>query len=124
VKITHDEGKTWQECPIPKSNGLVHPNVLRLGDRSYVVFLRSRYADYIYSAHSIDGCHWSEPAKTSLPNNNASIQATLLKSGHIVMAFDNSSGPETEHKPRTAPRVPLSIALSTDGGKTCSHVRD
>jgi predicted neuraminidase len=124
VEITHDEGKTWQEYRIPKSNGLVHPNVLRLGARSYIVFLRSRYADYIYSAQSIDGCHWSEPAKTSLPNNNASIQAYLLKNGHIVMAFDNSSGPDAEHKPRTAPRVPLSIALSTDGGKTWSHVRD
>lgn len=124
TKITSDQGKTWRECRIPHSEGLVHPNVIKLTDHSYVVFLRSRYADWIYRATSPDGCEWTVPAKTTLPNNNASIQATRLRNGDIVMAFDNSSGPENEHKPRTAPRVPLSVAISRDEGKTWVAVRD
>jgi predicted neuraminidase len=124
VKISPDHGKTWRECRLPHSNGLVHPNVLRLSATSYVVFLRSRYADWIYRATSTDGCRWTDPVKTVLPNNNASIQATRLRNGDIVMAFDNSSAPGNERKPQTGPRVPLSVAISKDDGKTWSAVRD
>ncbi|HEV2275256.1 MAG TPA: sialidase family protein [Acidobacteriaceae bacterium] len=124
VKISNDQGKTWRECRIPDSEGLVQPSVVKLRRHAYLVFLRSRYADFIYQASSSDGCIWSKPVPTALPNNNASIQAARLSDGHLVMAFDNSSTQAGRTKPQTAKRFPLSVALSVDEGKTWRWVRD
>jgi predicted neuraminidase len=124
IQISKDSGKTWRECRIPKSDGLVQPSVVKLGAHSYIAFLRSRYADWIYRSTSSDGCAWTAPVPTKLPNNNASIQAARLKDGHLVIAFNNSSAPPGVRKPQTAPRMPLSVALSKDNGKTWIAVRD
>ncbi len=124
VELSKDDGKTWKECSIPSTSGLVHPDVLPLKDGTYLMLLRSRYADWIYRATSKDGCNWTAPVPTVLPNNNASIQARVLKDGHIVLAFNNVNAPKPGHKPGTGPRVPLSVALSTDNGQTWGWVRD
>ena len=124
TEISSDSGKTWHECKIPDSDGLVQPNVLKTGSHSYIAFFRSRFADWVYRSTSTDGCTWTPPVKTSLPNNNSSIQVALLRNGHMVIAFNNSSSPEGPRKPRTAPRVPLSVALSEDKGLTWTAVRD
>jgi predicted neuraminidase len=124
MEISSDSGKHWRECKVPDSDGLVHPSVLKVGVHSYVAFFRSRFADWIYRATSTDGCTWTSPVKTSLPNNNASIQVTRLRNGHMVVAFNNSSGPEGPRVGKTGPRVPLSVALSEDNGVTWTAVRD
>ncbi len=124
TKISADYGKTWRECRIPNSNGAVHPNVIRLTDSSYVMFFRSRFADWIYKSTSSDGCSWTAPAPTQLPNNNSSVQAALLGNGHLVLAFNNSSASTSGGKAQAAPRKPLSVALSEDGGKTWPWIRD
>lgn len=124
VQVSKDSGKTWHECRIPDSNGLVQPNIIKLKAHSYIAFFRSRFADWIYKSTSSNGCTWSPPVPTSLPNNNSSIQAVRLKNGDLVMAFNNSRGPMGKRKPQTARRWPLSVALSKDNGKTWSYVRD
>jgi predicted neuraminidase len=124
MEISSDSGKHWRECKVPDSGGLVHPNVLKVGAHSYVAFFRSRFADWVYRATSTDGCTWTPPVKTSLPNNNSSIQVARLRNGHMVIAFNNSSGPEGPHVGKTGPRVPLSVALSEDNGVTWTAVRD
>lgn len=124
TQISSDSGKTWHECKIPKSDGLVQPNVLKTGRHAYVAFFRSRYADWVYRSTSTDGCKWTAPVKTSLPNNNSSIQVVRLRDGHMVIAFNNSRGPEGPRTPRTAPRMPLSVAISKDKGLTWTAVRD
>lgn len=118
VKISHDRGENWKTCDIPESNALVQPSVVRLPDGSYVAFLRSRRADWIYRSTSRDGCRWSSPVTTSLPNNNASIQAVLLSNGHIALAFNDSPRVYVNGKPRPGARKPLALAISADGGKT------
>lgn len=150
VKISADQGKTWVEHTVPQSAGLVHMNVLKTSGGSLTAFFRSRWADRIYRSCSGDsGRTWSIPAPTLLPNNNASIQAAVLKSGHIAVVFNNRCSdqyrregnippwmdenefglPEaaSEHL-RSAvwgtPRVPLTIALSEDGGETWPYMRD
>jgi hypothetical protein len=40
------------------------------------------------------------------------------------MAFNNTRSEASGGRPRTAPRKPLSVALSEDGGETWSFVRD
>lgn len=127
--ISHDEGAHWTECLIPASEGKVQPTVASLAPGKLVAFFRSRASDNIFRSQSADGCHWSKPVKTELPNNNASVQVIRLKDGHLVMAFDNSAivrfGPDrTGAKPTAGLRKPLSLALSEDGGQTWSYVRD
>ena len=124
VKITRDGGETWKECEIPQSGGLVQPNVLKLRHGVFVAFFRSRFADFIYKSTSSDGCRWTAPIHTQLPNNNSSIQAVLLRNGHIVMAFNNTSSSNKREKTQAGPRKPLSVALSTDGGQTWPWIRD
>lgn len=124
VKISRDEGKTWIDCEVPGSDGLVQMDIVRLSPENLIAFFRSRYADWIYKSSSTDGCHWAPPRPTQLPNNNASIQVARLKDGHLVMAFNNAQATTTRGRPRTAPRKILSVALSVDDGKTWPWVRD
>lgn len=116
VEVSDDHGKTWHECVVPKTTpGLVQPNIIRLRSNSYVMFMRSRNADFVYRSTSSDGCHWTDPVATVLPNNNASVQGVKLRNGHLVLTFDNID---------EKLRFPLSIALSEDNGVTWKYVRD
>jgi predicted neuraminidase len=124
VKISKDLGATWSDCPVPDSNGYVQPSIVPLSKSSYVAFFRSRFADFIFRSTSTDGCTWSAPKATSLPNNNASIQAVGLKDGRIAVAFNNAHAANIIGKPSTGPRKPLTVALSSDGGNTWSASRD
>ena len=124
TEISKDSGKSWTECLLPKAEGLVQPTVVALKPGRYVSFFRSRVADWIYRSTSSDGCHWTQPEKTALPNNNASVQAFRLKDGAIVMAFDNSHTDHTGAHAVAGLRKPLSVGLSRDGGATWSEVRD
>jgi len=110
VKITSDGGKTWKECKVPKSNGLVQQSVVRLATGHFLGFFRSRYADFIYKNTSEDGCEWTVPTPTYLPNNNSSIQLAMLQDGSLVIAFNNSSAAVNRNKTGTSVRKPLSIA--------------
>ena len=124
VKITSDGGKSWTECKVPQSNGLVQQSVVRIANGRFVGFFRSRYADFIYKDTSANGCDWTAPLPTRLPNNNASVQVAVLRDRSLVIAFNNSSAGTTRGKPTTSVRKPLSIAVSRDGGNTWPWVRD
>ncbi|MCY8235234.1 sialidase family protein [Priestia endophytica] len=90
VKISKDEGNTWEEYEVPNSTGCVHMNIEKLDDGTLLALFRSRWADYIYSSYSTDnGRTWSEPKATELPNNNSSIQFTKLTNGHLALVFNN-----------------------------------
>lgn len=90
VKISKDEGNTWEEYEVPNSTGCVHMNIEKLDDGTLLALFRSRWADYIYSSYSTDnGRTWSEPKPTELPNNNSSIQFTKLANGHLALVFNN-----------------------------------
>lgn len=124
VEVSADSGKTWKECDVEGSGGFVQMTILKISDNSLIAFYRSRFADWIYQSESSDGCAWTAPHATKLPNNNASIQATRLKDGHLVMIFNNT---QAEFKPEhadTASRRILSVALSEDDGKTWPWIRD
>lgn len=124
VKISKDEGATWTNCEVPNSGGLVQMNIIKVKPDQLIAFFRSRYADWIYRSESSDGCQWSAPVATQLPNNNASIQAIRLSDGHFVMVFNNTQAGTTRDNPRTASRKIVSVALSTDNGKTWPWIRD
>ncbi|QDX28965.1 sialidase family protein [Dickeya poaceiphila] len=146
VKISSDRGQTWRESVVPNSTGCVHMNITLLKDGTLLALFRSRWADFIYRSHSTDGGEtWSEPEATNLPNNNSSIQVTTLDNGHLALVFNamNADGAterrlslydEIEDEEESdakmpeiatgrsafwgAPRAPMTLAISEDGGKT------
>jgi predicted neuraminidase len=122
--LSKDNGAHWSECLIPDSQGKVQPTVVALAPDRLVAFFRSRASDSIYRSQSSDGCQWSEPVRTALPNNNASVQVFRLQNGHLVMAFDNSAIDRSGPKPTGGLRKPLSLALSEDEGRSWKYVRD
>jgi predicted neuraminidase len=124
VEVSSDSGATWKECDIAGSGGYVQMNIVPLSPDRLIAFYRSRFADWIYKSESTDGCHWSAPQATTLPNNNASIQAVALKNGHVAMIFNNTQAELKPEHADTASRRILSLALSEDGGKTWPWIRD
>jgi predicted neuraminidase len=153
VRISADGGASWTEYEVPASTGCVHMNVEQLLDGSLLALFRSRWADNIYSSRSADrGRSWTAPVRTTLPNNNSSIQFTQLSNGHLALVFneisaeqaterraslyddiedDAGSGVEAvppEPGSRTAfwgtPRAPMTLAVSEDGGRTWPHRRN
>lgn len=106
----------WKFTPVPKSGDLVQPSVVRLqpSQPKLLGLFRDRRAKNIYSATSMDdGLTWSEPKASVLPNNNAGIEANILGTGEVVLAYN----------PQTSGRDPLGFAMSSDGGATWPHKR-
>ena len=110
---------SWTRTDIPMSNNLVQPSIIRLHNSTQLrVFFRDRNAESIHYADSNDdGLTWTTPKPTSLPNNNAGIEAYVLKSGAVIIAFNN-------HKGTSQPRSPLTVALSYDNGMTWPYHRN
>ena len=149
VMLSVDQGRTWTEHAVPDSTGTCHMCILDMQDGTLVAFYRSRWADFIHRSTSHDGGRtWTAPVPTVLPNNNASIQAIRLADGGIAMLFNESSaadatgrrlslyddigGEEAPAAPPStgrsafwgAPRAPMTLALSHDGGLTWPHRRN
>lgn len=145
VKISSDKGKTWRDVEVPGSLGCVHMNITPLHNGTLVALFRSRWADNVYYSQSVDnGESWSIPEASVLPNNNSSVQVTTLASGELALVFNHMSaegvldrrtslydeiddGDDSRKEPEVttgrtafwgAPRAPMTVAISADGGKT------
>ncbi len=140
VMRSADGGAHWAEHAVPGSQGCVHMAILDLQDGTLLALFRSRWADWIHASRSSDGGRsWSAPHATALRNNNSSIAATRLANGHIALVFNDSSAAEATGRrlslyddiggeappppgPRSAfwgaPRAPLTLAISADGGRS------
>ena len=126
-------------------------NITTQPDGKLIALFRSRWADNIYYSQSSDGGEsWSIPEATLLPNNNSSIQVTTLASGELALVFNNMSaegalerraslydeiddGDSSRKEPDTtggktafwgAPRAPMTVAISADGGKSWPWLRN
>ncbi|MFQ5856381.1 MAG: exo-alpha-sialidase, partial [Anaerolineae bacterium] len=95
--------------------GNIHPCVVPLSDDRLLAFMRTGgEGGYIWRTTSADGGHsWETPIPTPLPNPNSGLDLLRLKSGALVLAFNNSS----------RRRTPLCVALSDDEGLTWSHMQ-
>jgi len=153
VKISADKGKTWRDVHVPESTGCVHMNITPLLDGSLLALYRSRWADFIYQSRSHDGGNsWTSPQPTELPNNNSSIQVTTLFNGHLALVFNKMSAADASERRASlydeieddegderaeakvepgkrsafwgAPRAPMTLAISEDGGLTWPHQRN
>jgi len=121
MKWSTNPGASWPQAKTARisspGQGLVQPAVVRLPGGRILAFLRDRLSRGIYcSSSEDDGRNWKTPKPTGLPNNNKAVMAALLPSGALVLMFTNSNSWGRKH--------PISIALSTDEGKTWPVVRD
>jgi predicted neuraminidase len=144
-----DDGRTWTEIPVPGSLGQVHMNIVPLGGGRMLALFRSRWADFIHQSRSEDnGASWSPATSTGLPNNNSSIQFIRLADGRLALLYNHSSAADAEGRRTSlydeidrddapaaaattgrqafwgAPRAPMSVAFSPDGGETWTGRRD
>ena len=114
--ITSDQ-VNWDTYPVQGSNYLVQPSVIRpqFNQPTLLAFFRDKRQEYIYNSTSYDdGDSWTTPVPSQFPNNDAAIQAAVLKSGNIALVFN----------PTQDARYPIRIALSCDLGKTWPYYRD
>ncbi|WP_081162132.1 sialidase family protein [Ensifer aridi] len=148
VLISRDEGKSWTMEEVPDSIGAVHMSIVPSGGDAMVAFYRNRFATNVLSSRSQNGgLHWTPPEPVDLPNNNSSIQAVRLKNGAIAMVYNHSNASTSDARRHSlydeiegeggevsgtsgeaiasarpavwgVPRAPLSLAFSTDNGRS------
>lgn len=147
--VSRDQGASWQAVEVPDSLGAVHMNPVAPQEGAMPAFFRDRYSQWVKRSLSLDGgLSWSAPQPTDLPNNNSSVQATRLADGRIAIVMNPISaaqsdarrtslydeiadelGGEAEVQPASegpkaiwgVPRAPMTLALSSDNGKTFPH---
>jgi predicted neuraminidase len=108
--------KTWTRTgAIHSPRGNIQPAVVQLSDQSLVAYCRRggnydpKTIGYIVRAKSHDGgMTWSEGRDSSFPNPNAAIDFLKLKSGRLLLIFNDSM----------SRRTPLTAALSSDQDRT------
>eukprot|EP00899_Mesostigma_viride_P022658 jgi/Mesvir1/3577/Mv12040-RA.1 len=121
VDRSEDFGKTWVKSPEifrdPKS-GNIQPTLWEQPPGHVHMMMRSSKGKTarIWRADSHDGGRtWSQPARTSLPNNNSGLDVVLLpRSGTLVLAYNHN----------TEERFPLRLAISEDNGATWKRAYD
>ncbi len=110
---SQDRGKTWKKAGkiiTPAFQGNIQPTVVQLSDGSLLAFMRASKKDpHIWEARSKDNAiTWTNAVETQFKNPDAAVFLLKLQNGHLVLVFNDSQ----------ASRAPLSVALSTDEGKS------
>ncbi len=123
--ISDDQGKTWRagvwEVDLPQ-RGAMEPEVIEMDDGKVAMIMRTQLG-HIAIAYSPDkGDTWTKPVAWSVKAPEA--PATLRRipaTGDLLLIWNNVYEEGEDHGGR---RTPLTAAVSSDGGKTWSHVRN
>ena len=100
-------------CISAKNTGLLEPCVVKLHGNKILCLIRSAGVKRIHLSRSNDnGYNWSKPIALDLPNPNSQMDAIMLKSGNIIIAFNNQE----------SGRNNLSVALSEDQGDSWKKI--
>ncbi len=124
VDRSEDGGATWIESSFISLNrdsitgeGVIQPALWESSPGNVHMLLRSS-AGVICRSDSKDyGKTWSSVYKTDLPNPNSGIDLTALDDGTLVLVYNRDGK-------NWGARSPLSVAMSTDNGKTWPVVTD
>jgi alpha-L-rhamnosidase len=114
-EISNDFGKTWKMVgPINdgKTISAIQPTILIYKDGRLQILTRSENRAILESWSSDKGETWSPLTKTSLPNNNAGIDAVTLKDGRQLLVYNHRLGLKGDD---SGPRTPLNLSYSNDG---------
>ncbi len=120
----HDKQRnTWSFTDkIHSRLGNIQPSVVELEDDRLLAFCRrgggygTVLDGYMVSTESRDGGRtWSSGADTEFPNPNSAIDFIKLSNGHLALIYNDSF---------EGNRMPLTMRISTDGGKTWPIARN
>jgi predicted neuraminidase len=120
VDRSTDDGQTWTRSNafhVPEKFGQIQPTLFAVGDKSDVVvaLMRSKDPRKVCQASSKDGGKTFTPAEPiDLLNPSAGIDVTRTPAGDLYLIYN----------PVAMGRTPLSLARSTDDGKTWKKVDD
>jgi len=114
-----DGGESWEVtgevCSRP---GNIQAAAVELDDGELYATMRTgarKGEGRLWQTRSHDGGRtWEKASLTDLPNPNAGTDMIKLKSGRLLLAFNNSD----------RGRTPLSLAVSDDGGRSWRVARD
>jgi len=126
--LSDDEGATWREAdtwwtlPVASENGLQEPGVVELSDGSLLSWARTDVGtQYQFYSHD-GGRNWSPPEPGDLVSTLAPASIKRLPNQAMLLAvFNDRTGLPIVHDGGLSHRfvrTPLSVALSTDGGKS------
>lgn len=111
LETSIDLGKTWTKSESLNDAdefGAIQPVILNYGKGKLQLLSRTKN-DVVSQNWSLDsGKTWSEMTGTSLPNPNSGIDGVTLKDGRQLLVYNPT-------QKNWGNRVPLSVALSTDG---------
>ncbi len=143
VYYSDDKGKSWRRSrselqnPSASMNGLQEPGIVELKNRRLLMFMRTAMGTQYFSYSTDRGDTWSAPEPSPLrsPLSPATIKR-IPKTGDLLAIWnDHSSVPEraravdvtvtnTEQRRRfDGLRSPLTIATSSDEGRTWQHIK-
>jgi predicted neuraminidase len=118
VDRSTDDGKTWKRSNafnISYKFGQIQPTLFQAQDGKIVALMRSKNPPNICQSESKDEGETFTPAEaTVLPNPSAGIDVVKMKEGDLFLI----------HNPSQMFRTPLSLARSSDDGKTWKKVVD
>ncbi len=115
--------KTWTESSrIKSANGNLQPAQAQLTDDYLVAYLRPggnfepNPKRFVLRSESRDGGRsWTDAKDTEFPNPNSAVDFIKLQNGHLLLVYNDTNIDD---------RMPLTVAISTDGDKTYPHRRD
>lgn len=118
VDRSTDEGKTWKRSnpfPVPEKFHQIQPTLFEAKTGHIIALMRSSNPRVICRSESKDGGETFSPAEeTTLPNPSAGIDCVKTTEGNVFLIYN----------PSALFRTPLSLARSTDDGKTWKKVID
>ena len=113
--------RTWTESGrIHSPDGNIQPAVVELDGRLIAYCRRgggygAKEVGHIVRSESRDGGRiWCQGVDTPFPNPNAAVDLLKLRSGHLLLVYNDSM----------TQRTPLTVALSLDADKTWPHHRN
>ena len=110
------KSRKWSETErIKSARGNIQPAVVELEPGHLVAYCRRggdyspKTIGYLVRSESRDGGRtWTEGVDAAFPNPNAAVDFLKLKSGSLLLVYNDSM----------TSRTPLTVALSTDGDKS------
>jgi predicted neuraminidase len=120
VDRSTDDGETWLRSnafgvKTEPHGGQIQPTLWQADDGSIVTLMRSRRPLNVCRSVSTDGGKtFSLAEPTTLSNPNAGIDAVKTREGDVFLIYN----------PAPIGRTPISLARSTDDGKSWTKVKD
>ena len=115
--------KAWTESNrISSANGNLQPAAVQITDDYLVAYCRPggdfepNPNRFIIRSESHDGGRtWSKGENSAFPNPNSAVDFIKLQNGHLLLVYNDTN---------IGDRMPLTVAISTDHGKTWPHRRN